>query len=50
MFSLLWLAVALLLLGTSHTTTDQYLLLAGPTAANPTHAAAVVNSWDRPTG
>jgi len=28
---------------------DRYILLAGPTAANPPHAAAAVDSWDRQT-
>ena len=28
---------------------DRYLLPAGPTAANPPHAAAAVDRWDRQT-
>ena len=31
------------------TAIDQYLLPAGPTSANPPHAAAAVNTWDRQT-
>jgi len=28
---------------------DRYILLAGPAAANPPHAAAAVDRWDRQT-
>jgi len=43
-------AAAPLLLGTGRAATDRYLLPAGHTAANPPHAAAAVNSWDRQMG
>ena len=42
-------AVAPLLLGAGHAAIDRYLLPAGPTAANPPHAAAASNGWDRQT-
>jgi len=40
-------ATAPLLLGAHHAAINRYLLPAGPTAANPLHAAATVNSWHR---
>jgi len=40
-------AVTPLLLGASGAEIDQYLLIAGPTAANPPHAAPAVDSWQR---
>ena len=40
-------AVTPLLLGASGAEIDQYLLIAGPTAANPPYAAAAVDSWQR---
>jgi len=42
-------AAAPLLLGAGHATIDRYLLPDGPTAANPPHAAAAADSWDRQT-
>ena len=42
-------AAAPLLLRAGHAAIDQYLLPAGPTAANPPHAAAAVNSGDGQT-
>ena len=36
------------LLQTRRAAIDRYRLTAGPTAANPPHAAAAVNRWDRP--
>ena len=40
-------AAAPLLLGAGRAAIDRYLLPAGRTAANPPHAAAAVDSWDR---
>jgi len=42
-------ATAPLLLGAGLAEIDRYLLPAGPTAANPPHAAEAVDSWDRQT-
>ena len=42
-------AVVLLLLGAGRAAIDRHLLPAGPTAANPLHAAAAVDSGDRQT-
>ena len=38
-----------LLLSASRAALDQYLLPAGPTAANPPHPAAAIDRWDRQT-
>jgi len=38
-----------LLLRVVHAAIDRYLLAARPTAANPPHAVAAVDSWDRQT-
>ena len=42
-------AAAPLLLGAGRVAIDRCLLAAGPTAANPPHAAAAVDSWDKQT-
>ena len=42
-------AAAPLLLSACRAASDRYLMLAGPTAANPPRAAAAVDNWDRQT-